>query len=901
MGQYEKALPYFEQTLEMIRKAFPAPKGHERVAFALNNLGYLHLAMGTFEQAKPYLEQALAMQERLFPKSEYPNGNRSLVIGLDNLGGLQMEMGAYEPALAYFERSLEMVHELYPDSEHPDPQVARVHSNMGNILRVMGTCEKALPHFEKALAILQRLFPDSKHPDGFPDLAVGLNNLGLLLGEMGQYEKAVPYLEQGLAMNRKLYPESKYPAGHVELALALNNQGVLLQRLKRYEEARACLEQALAMRGKLYPQANYPNGHPLLLKSVVNLGLLLYDLGLFDQAQPLFDQALAMSQKIYQEENFPQGHPEIARCHFMVAYPLSARGSSALALEHLTKAAIMEHRLAEQQLGHASEAGAFALQAGLANTHNAYLAVAAHVPGSDAAAYQVTWDAKAIVTRVLEKRHANARAAGTAQAAELARLRDLRRQTERLLQQPRLAPKERDQQLTALADEREKLERSLAAALPVLARWKERDRLGPEDLINALPRGAVFVDFVFYHGAENDFSKPGLDAVKTVPRYAAFILAPGQTPKRIELGNETPFSEAITEWRKAIETRIDRAAAGKVARLVWEPIAKHLPPKTQTVYLSVAGDLARIPWAALPGSTPGTVLLEEFTGGIALVPHGPFLLEHLKFPVEFTGPTSVLALGDVAYGNTAWPPLPGTKVEMRAFAPLAPSPPETLTGAKATPERLLTALPKVRYAHLATHGLFQADELAAEHLRAAQRLDQWAFQQGQSTTRLTAAKNPLGFVGVVLSGGEIVTGMSLVDLPLENLKLVTLSACETGLGEFTGGEGVQGLQRAFHLAGCPNVVASLWNVNDAATAALMAKFYFELWTNKKLPMAALREAQLTIYRHPELIPDLAGERGAPKLKEAVAVKSVEPGPAATGVKRADTKLWAAFVLSGAGK
>jgi len=105
------------------------------------------------------------------------------------------------------------------------------------------------------------------------------------------------------------------------------------------------------------------------------------------------------------------------------------------------------------------------------------------------------------------------------------------------------------------------------------------------------------------------------------------------------------------------------------------------------------------------------------------------------------------------------------------------------------------------------------------------------------------------------------------------------------------------LQRAFHAAGCPNVVASLWKVSDSATAALMAKFYHELWVNKKEPLAALRLAQLTIYHHPELIPDLAGERGAPRVKEALAARESATPPAA----RADTKLWAAFVLSGLGK
>ena len=96
------------------------------------------------------------------------------------------------------------------------------------------------------------------------------------------------------------------------------------------------------------------------------------------------------------------------------------------------------------------------------------------------------------------------------------------------------------------------------------------------------------------------------------------------------------------------------------------------------------------------------------------------------------------------------------------------------------------------------------------------------------------------------------------------------------------------------------MVASLWNVNDAATAALMAKFYHELWVNKKTPIEALREAQLTIYRRPDLIPDLAGERGPPKLKEAVAMKTTGTSPVARE-KRADTKLWAAFVLSGVGR
>src|SRR5205085_3616571 len=117
------------------------------------------------------------------------------------------------------------------------------------------------------------------------------------------------------------------------------------------------------------------------------------------------------------------------------------------------------------------------------------------------------------------------------------------------------------------------------------------------------------------------------------------------------------------------------------------------------------------------------------------------------------------------------------------------------------------------------------------------------------------------------------TGLGIVDLLLEKLRLCVLSACETGLGELTAGEGVVGLQRAFHVAGCPNVIGSLWKVDDAATAALMAQFYHELRVNKQSPLEALRQAQLTIYRHPDRIPTLAGERGRPALDAAARLGS----------------------------
>jgi CHAT domain-containing protein len=142
------------------------------------------------------------------------------------------------------------------------------------------------------------------------------------------------------------------------------------------------------------------------------------------------------------------------------------------------------------------------------------------------------------------------------------------------------------------------------------------------------------------------------------------------------------------------------------------------------------------------------------------------------------------------------------------------------------------------------------------------------------------------------------TAEAIAGLPLQNLELAVLSACETGLGEVAGGEGVFGLQRAFHIAGAHNVIASLWKVDDQATAALMALFYHKLWTEGKTPLEALRDSQLALMRHPDQIGNLATTRGPDFTKTVRLVDGGQNTPRAT---TADPRLWSGFVLSGAGR
>jgi CHAT domain-containing protein len=235
--------------------------------------------------------------------------------------------------------------------------------------------------------------------------------------------------------------------------------------------------------------------------------------------------------------------------------------------------------------------------------------------------------------------------------------------------------------------------------------------------------------------------------------------------------------------------------------------------------------------------------------------------------------------------------------------------PRTLTGAEASTQRLLLELPRARVAHLATHGFF-----ADARFRSVLQLDETLFERrvwddGSTARRVGAgSRSPLVLSGLVLAGANradtadrgILSADDLVGLDLRHLELAVLSACETGLGDVGGGEGVFGLQRAFHIAGCPNVVASLWKVDDQATAALMVLFYRYRAEEKLPPIQALRRAQLALYHNPGQIARWSqGGRGL-NLKE-VYTGTGKPPPEVKPTGKTPPRLWAAFTLSGLGR
>jgi CHAT domain-containing protein len=103
---------------------------------------------------------------------------------------------------------------------------------------------------------------------------------------------------------------------------------------------------------------------------------------------------------------------------------------------------------------------------------------------------------------------------------------------------------------------------------------------------------------------------------------------------------------------------------------------------------------------------------------------------------------------------------------------------------------------------------------------------------------------------LILADGKL-TARDIQELDLARTRLVVLGACSTASGPSLGGEGAESLARAFHSAGVPGVVASLWDVSDFSTSELMIEFHRQLLSGKDARQA-LRQAQLRMLHSPDL-------------------------------------------------
>lgn len=196
------------------------------------------------------------------------------------------------------------------------------------------------------------------------------------------------------------------------------------------------------------------------------------------------------------------------------------------------------------------------------------------------------------------------------------------------------------------------------------------------------------------------------------------------------------------------------------------------------------------------------------------------VMKYLR-PQRSVLPESILVFGNPDLGNPQLD-LPSAEKEASIVAQSI-SHSKLLVRDKATKLAFMQFAPKFPYLHVASHGQFEADNPLASRL-------------------LLSGEN---------GGDGSLTAGDLYTIRLD-ADLVTLSACETGLGKVLNGDDIIGLTRGFLFAGSSNVIASLWEVDDAATSELMQAFYRNLTVGKS-KLESLRDAQRKIlqkYKHP---------------------------------------------------
>jgi CHAT domain-containing protein len=217
--------------------------------------------------------------------------------------------------------------------------------------------------------------------------------------------------------------------------------------------------------------------------------------------------------------------------------------------------------------------------------------------------------------------------------------------------------------------------------------------------------------------------------------------------------------------------------------------------------------------------------------------------------------SKVLLAGGLDYGTTvsqtsnrlfklqySWNYLPGTKKELEKLQPIFKSNGfEVKTiGGNNFPDSMVQLLSRYHVVHLATHG-FYLDSTGADKIYSAK----W--------DRMSVKNEPLFRSGIVISNANqpdtanlrtngYFLGYELANTDLRKCFLVTLSACETGLGDLRNNLGVDGLSRALKIGGARHLLISLWKVPDQPTAIFMEQFYKNLLSGKT-PAQALRVTQ----------------------------------------------------------
>jgi CHAT domain-containing protein len=780
------------------------------------------------------------------------------------------------------------------DRDHPYKMTVR--RNLAELYEAEGDHLRAKRLFEQEREARRR--SAGGDPRGY---ALWLAGMARVQRKQRQFEAAKTLLDQASDSLAKA-PEAK-----LDLAAVFEELANLNIAIKDYRSADAQLKKVLDIRRRYLGQE-----HPDYATALENQASLARARRDFVAAEAGYESVLDLRRKALGTQ-----HPEYATALANLAGARRALGKNAAAAEEYKQAL----NIVRKHLNATAVSQSEQQQLSMMQTARLYLdeylsmMIGPSAASDDLYAEVLTW--KGAVSR-RQQMIRKVRRALEEENPEVAGLyRQLETAARHLAQRSHGEPSADDagthgRELEELSETVERLERELAARSAEFRREVKSRSRTPEDIRQALPDNVALIDLLEYW----DFPKPGdsKQPASAARRLIAFVLRSGRSTELIDLGPAKAIEEAVNDWLGALEQPNKKDAGIRLRQLLWAPL-EDLVLDAETVLISPDGAAAWLPWAALPAKEPGRFLLESQS--FVMLPVAQTLPDMLASDAKSNhGPPTMLVVGDIDYGAAPgkadlssgkrsamrgqggvvryeWRRLAGAKAEILqvadSFSQAFPDAeaPTSLRGQRPTEEAVRATAPKNRFLHFATHGFFAPPQVAS----AERGISSPVSAPGERAARSGVAGFHPGLLsGIVLAGANrsksleeddgILTALEIEQLALSDVQLVTLSACQTGIGTTARGEGLLGLQRAFQVAGAKSVLASLWQVDDQQAARLMAAFYENLWLKNLSRAEALRQAQLDLLNDPAVRGMLFSTKQSAKNS------------------RVPARYWAAFVLSG---
>jgi len=382
-----------------------------------------------------------------------------------------------------------------------------------------------------------------------------------------------------------------------------------------------------------------------------------------------------------------------------------------------------------------------------------------------------------------------------------------------------------------------------------------------KDIRNSLHENEVAIEFI---------NCPANPCLTGNNKYYALILMPNiDSPKLVSLFDEEDLQDLL-EFKGDIFDGINRLYSDssfiKLYNCIWKPI-KPFIDQSDKIYISLSGILHKISFPALTINEANVIHILSSTR----------LLTSRDYSDELRTKNAVL-FGDINYNlpedGTSNPSnnsnrninfsiyrslklnrfqaLPGTGIEINEINKILNQHQFhvfTYTGHGATEKsfrEITSYLPTI--IHVATHGFYfpeersiMASDIVFDNTNYNMTIENPMFRSGL----LFAGANSINKTSFLNDG--VLTANEIAGLDLTDVEIVVLSACETGLGDIRGSEGVFGLQRAFKLAGANSLVMSLWKIPDKQTSELM-KLFYQNYLSGLSAQEALTKAQDTIRK-----------------------------------------------------